>query len=295
MIHSDLKILRYFTVLAETLSFTSAAAKLQISQPALSLALQRLEEQLGVALVTRTNRAAALTPSGQAYARGAREVLALVAQVERNVIAIASGVQGFCRIGFVQSASFDLLPDLLPCLQRELPGIRFQMAALSSFEQLYKLDEGELDLGLVRQSTFAADTLVFALVHRQRMVAALPRTHAHAQDASVRLSALRFDRFVTTDARILAACNAAGFHPTAALEAFEVPTILSFVGAGMGVALLPESCRRFADPSVCLVKLEDASEHLELPLYLAFRARERDGAVKRVVRAAREFAASRQA
>jgi DNA-binding transcriptional LysR family regulator len=294
MIQSDLKTLRYFTVLAETLSFTTAAAKLRMSQPALSLALQRLEEQLGVPLVNRTNRSVVLTPAGQAYARGAREVLALVTQVERNVVAIASGGEGFCRIGFVQSASFDLLPELLAYLQRELPGIRFHMAALSSYEQMYKLEEGELDLGLVRQSIFAANTLDFTLVHRQRMVAALPQTHLHAKDNSVKLSALKSDRFVTIDSRILAACNAAGFHPKAALEAFEVPTILSFVSGGLGVALLPASCRRFADPSVALVELEDTSEYLDLPLYLASRTRERDSAVKRVVQAASDFAASHQ-
>src|SRR6187399_1765301 len=104
MTHSDLKTLRYFSVLAETLSFTSAAAKLRMSQPALSLAMQRLEEQMGLPLLSRTNRSVLLTPAGKAYARGAREVLALVDQVERNVLAIASGSEGNCRIGFVQSA-----------------------------------------------------------------------------------------------------------------------------------------------------------------------------------------------
>ncbi|MET3918443.1 DNA-binding transcriptional LysR family regulator [Variovorax sp. OAS795] len=294
MIHSELKTLRYFTVLAETLSFTSAATKLGMSQPALSLALQRLEEQMGVPLVSRTNRSVVLTPAGKAYARGAREVLALVGQMERNVIAIASGGEGFCRIGFVQSASFDLLPELLPFLQRQLPGVRFQMSALPSYDQMYKLEEGELDLGLVRQSTFASDVLEFTLVHRQRMVAALPRTHPLANQASLKLTSLNADRFVTIDSRILAACSAAGFQPRAALEAFEVPTILSFVSGGLGVALLPASCRRFADPAVALVELEDTSEHLELPLYLVSRTRERDSAVKRVLLAAHSFTATRQ-
>ena len=292
--HSDLKTLRYFTVLAETLSFTAAAAKLRMSQPALSLALQRLEEQFGVPLVTRTNRSVVLTPAGKAYARGAREVLALVGQVERNVISIASGGEGFCRIGFVQSASFDLLPELLPYLQNQLPGIRFQTAALSSREQMYKLDEGELDLGLVRQSVFAPNTLDFILVQRQRLVAALPQTHPLAKNTSLKLADLKADRFVTIDARITAACSAAGFQPMAALEAFEVPTILSFVSGGIGVALLPSSCRRFADRAVALVELEDTSEHIDLPLYLASRTRERDGAVKRVVQVAHAFAAAKQ-
>jgi DNA-binding transcriptional LysR family regulator len=294
MIHSDLKAMRYFTVLAETLSFTSSATKLGMSQPALSLALQRLEEQMGVPLVSRTNRSVTLTPAGKAYARGAREVLALVGQIERNVIAIASGGEGVCRIGFVQSASFDVLPQLLPFLQRQLPGVRFQMSALPSYDQMHKLEEGELDLGLVRQSTFASDSLEFTLVHRQRMVAALPRTHPLATQTSLKLGSLNADRFVTIDSRILAACGAAGFQPRAALEAFEVPTILSFVSGGLGVALLPASCRRFADPAVALIELEDAIEQLELPLYLVSRTRERDSAVKRVVLAAHSFTSARQ-
>jgi DNA-binding transcriptional LysR family regulator len=167
------------------------------------------------------------------------------------------------------------------------------MAALSSYDQMHRLEEGELDLGLVRQSIFGPNTLDFTLVQRQRMVAALPHTHPLANSDSLQLAALKEDRFVTIDARIMAACSAAGFHPTAALEALEVPTILSFVGSGLGVALLPASCRRFADKTVALVEINDTSEHLELPLYLASRTRERDSAVKRVVQAALDFA-SRQ-
>jgi DNA-binding transcriptional LysR family regulator len=289
MTHSDLKTLRYFSVLAETLSFTSAATKLRISQPALSLAMQRLEEQMGVPLLNRTNRAVFLTPAGKAYAQGAREVLALVDQVERSVAAIASGAEGLCRIGFVQSASFDFLPELLASLQRQLPGIRFNVAAHTSHDQMSRLDQGELDVGLVRQSIYSSSGLEFTLVHQQRMVAALPRSHPLARERSLKLSALQTDRFVTVDRRIVAACNAAGFQPQAALEAFEVPTILSFVGAALGIALLPASCRRFADESVALVEVQDANAHLDLPLYLASRTRERDSAVKRVLQAARAF------
>jgi DNA-binding transcriptional LysR family regulator len=294
MTHSDLKTLRYFTVLSETLSFTSAAAKLRMSQPALSVAMQRIEEQMGVPLLSRTNRSVLLTPAGKAYARGAREVLALVEQVERSVQAIAAGGDGVCRIGFVQSASFDVLPELLAALQRQLPGIRFQVAAMTSYDQMNRLDEGELDLGLVRQSIHSSNALDFTLFHQQRLLAALPTTHPLANERSLRLAALQSDRFVTVDRRIVAACNAAGFQPRAALEAFEVPTILSFVGAGLGVALLPAGCRRFAGESVSLVELQDAIEHLDLPLYLASRTRERDSAVKRVLVAAHSFATRQQ-
>jgi DNA-binding transcriptional LysR family regulator len=72
-----------------------------------------------------------------------------------------------------------------------------------------------------------------------------------------------------------------------------VPTILSFVGNGLGVALLPAGCRRAGDRSAALVDIDDTSEHLDLPLYLASRKRERDGAVRRVVQATHAFAAAR--
>lgn len=302
MMQSDFKNLRYFAVLAETLSFTAAAAKLRMSQPALSIAMQRLEEQLGAVLLNRTSRSVVLTPAGETYARGAREVLALLGQVERNVVEVASGKDGLCRIGFVQSASFDVAPKVLRHIQNKLPGMRLQLSELTSTEQLCQLAEGEIDMGLVRQSIFTPDVLQLTLVHCQRMIAALPATHPLAGHRSLPLSALEADRFITTpdrrspalNARVRAACAAAGFQPQAALEVVEMATILSFVGEGLGVALLPENCRRFADRTVALVDLEDTTEHLELPLYLASRVGERDAAVKRVLHAAAEALAEIQ-
>lgn len=292
---SDLRTLRYFAVLAETLSFTAAAAKLRISQPALSIAVQRLEEQLGIALINRTSRSVVLTPAGQSYARGAREVLALLDQVERTVVEVAAGKDGVCRLGFVQSASFDVVPQVLRALQRDLPGIRLHLAELTSTEQLAKLAEGEIDVGMVRQAIFQPDILKLELVHQQRMVAALPAAHRLANQRSVQLSALEAERFITTpdrrspalNARVRAACAAAGFQPLAALEVVEMATILSFVGEGLGVALVPSCCRRFADTSTVLLDVEDTTEHLDLPLYLAHRVNEKDAAVKRVLRVAK--------
>lgn len=291
---SDLKTLRYFLALSDTLSFTSAAAKLRMSQPALSLAMQKLEEQLGIALLSRTSRSVMLTPAGLAYARGAREVLALVDQVERSAQEVASGREGLCRIGFVQSASFDVVPQFLRQVQEQAPRVRLQLNELTSTEQLAKLAEGEIDIGMVRQGLVPSDELTLTLIHRQRMVAALPAGHALAKRPAFPLALLEGERFITNpdhrspalNARVRAACAVAGFQPRAALEAVEMATILAFVGEGLGVALLPASCRRFADRRVALVDLEDATEHLNLPLYLARRAQERDATVKRVAQIA---------
>lgn len=289
--HTDLKSLRYFATLAETLNFTTAAVKLRMTQPALSLSMQKLEERVGVQLLQRTSRHVVLTPAGEVYARGAREILGLVDQVERNAIEIASGQEGLCRIGFVQSASFDVLPPVLKALSNHSARIRLQLYELTSIEQLKKISDGQLDVGLLRQAVHGFESVHLDLVHQQRMIAALPAAHRLAGQQSLPLVSLCNERFLmvpdqrspSLNSRVRAACAEAGFQPKTALEAVEMATILPFVGEGLGVALLPANCRRFADRTVSFIDLEDNNEHLNLPLYLAYRKKEYDPIVRRVV------------
>ncbi|TXI87285.1 HTH lysR-type domain-containing protein [Cupriavidus sp. H19C3] len=289
--HTDLKQLRYFVALADTLSFTAAASKLRMTQPALSIAIQRLEESMGVELLRRTSRMVELTAAGEAYAKGARDVLALMDQVERTAVEVASGREGLCRIGFVQSSSFDVVPPVLKALQETTGKIKLELHESTSTDQLIGLSDGKLDVGLIRQAIHGFAGISLQHVHEQRMVAALPASHRLARAATLPLSALRDEVFVMVpdrrspalNARVLAACADAGFQPHTSLEVVEMATILPFVGEGLGVSLLPANCRRFADRAVALVDLEDTSEHLSLPLFLAWRKREKDPAVRRVL------------
>jgi DNA-binding transcriptional LysR family regulator len=275
--HTELKALRYFVMLSDTLSFTVAAARLGVTQPALSFAIQRLEEQLGAKLLNRTSRSVGLTAAGKAYLDGARDLLTQISQLEKTVTEVANGKDGLCRYGFVQSASFDVVPQVMLSLRRQAPGIRYQLTELTSSEQLRMLADGEIDVGMVRQAYYAPEVLQLTRVHSQRMVAAL--------------SALKNEPFVmgpdrrvpALNARIRNACAQAGFEPHSPLEVVEMATILAFVGDGLGVALLPAGCRRFADKNVALVDLADETEYLDLPLYLAHRKNERDPAVLRTV------------
>jgi DNA-binding transcriptional LysR family regulator len=289
--HTDLKLLRYFATLADTLSFTVAANKLRMTQPALSIAMQRLEERAGVELLRRTSRHVILTPAGEAYARGAREILALVEQVEKTTAEVAAGQEGLCRISFVQSASFDVVPPILRAVQDQAARVRLQLSEATSIDQLKQLTDGQTDIGLVRQAMHGFADLSLTLVHEQRMVAALPAKHKLAANRHLPLSALQDERFIMVpdrrspalNARVRAACASAGYQPRASLEAVEMATILSFVGEGLGVALLPAGCRRFADRTVSLIDLDDINEHLNLPLYLVHRKMERDPTVRRII------------
>ncbi len=278
-------------MLSDTLSFTVAAARLGVTQPALSFAIQRLEEQLGAKLLNRTSRSVGLTAAGKAYLDGARDLLTQISQLEKTVTEVANGKDGLCRYGFVQSASFDVVPQVMLSLRRQAPGIRYQLTELTSSEQLRMLADGEIDVGMVRQAYYAPEVLQLTRVHSQRMVAALPATHPLARKKKLALSALKNEPFVmgpdrrvpALNARIRNACAQAGFEPHSPLEVVEMATILAFVGDGLGVALLPAGCRRFADKNVALVDLADETEYLDLPLYLAHRKNERDPAVLRTV------------
>lgn len=296
--NADLKAVRYFIVLADTLSFRQAAARLGVSQPALSFALQRLEEKLGVQLLRRSSRAVELTPAGRTYLDGARALLSEVARLEQSVADVAGGKRGSCRFGFVQSSAFDFVPRVALRLRQEAPGIKLLPTEHTSLDQLRLLIAGELDIGLVRQSYYAQGELELKCVHRQRFVAALPASHRLAASNSIPLAALANDEFIVgperrtpaLNASMRNACARAGFEPRIALQVVEFATILAFVGAELGVALIPASLKRFSDQTVSLVDIDDDTEHLELALYLATRKPERDPAVSRVAAIVRSIA-----
>src|SRR5690606_12267427 len=105
--------LRHFCVLAETLSFRNAAERLNIVQPALSMSIRRLEEEFGVALFERTTRAVSLTSAGRAALADVRKALKHLDQAKYQAGLAQQGATGHLEIGFVGSASFELLPSVI--------------------------------------------------------------------------------------------------------------------------------------------------------------------------------------
>jgi DNA-binding transcriptional LysR family regulator len=123
----ELRYLRYFATVAEQQSFTRAAEKLRIAQPAISQQIKTLEEELEVKLLVRTKRSVRLTAAGQAFLREAKEILNRVEQSRVEARRAAQGETGSLSIGCFAGSSFLFLPELIHAYRTRHPAVRIHL------------------------------------------------------------------------------------------------------------------------------------------------------------------------
>ena len=172
----ELRHLRYFRMVATELHFGRAAEKLHIAQPPLSKQIQDLEAELGFELFTRTKRSVALTPAGKAFSI---EVTQIFQQLDRAIDIgrkTSRGELGQISIGFVGSATYNILPLMLQQFHDRYPNVRIELHELTTDRQLIWLREGRIDIGLIRPPIIAPD-LASQVIFQESLVLALPIDH----------------------------------------------------------------------------------------------------------------------
>jgi len=247
----ELRHLRYFVAVAEERHFGRAAEHLHMAQPPLSQQIRRLEAELGVTLLHRTTRSVELAPAGEVLLVRAREILAAVDDASEDTRRAARGEFGRLAVGFTGSATYELLPKLAAALRTALPGVVLDLRGeLLTPAQVAGLLDGTLDLGLLRPPVRERE-LAVEVVRREPLVAVLPQAHPLAAADAVPLEELASEPFVVYPSHFRSivhdaveeVCAAHGFLPRVALEVSETATLVSFVAAGLGVSLVPESVR----------------------------------------------------
>lgn len=272
----DLKQLRYFVAVAEELHFGRAAARLFISQPALSFDIKKLEEKLGIQLLQRNNKSVRLTAAGQVLLDEARNLLLQVEQVRRLALRSAQGALGRLRAGFISSMLYCGLPRAVAEFERRFPGIEVVLQEMNSAEQAQALQRGQIDIGFVHRGALPAGVVSQVLI-ADPFVCCLPPGHRLANRAQLDLGELRDEAFILFPRQaaphyhdlIIARCVAAGFSPQIRHEARLWQTIVAMVARGMGVALLPETLCRATSHDVSCVGIEQPGALSEIHAILA--------------------------
>jgi DNA-binding transcriptional LysR family regulator len=262
----ELRHLRYAIALADELHFARAAARLHIAQPPLSQQIKALEDELGVRLFDRTSRRVGLTDAGAAFVAEARRTLASAEQAIEAARRAARAETGRLAVGYVSSASYELLPAVLRAFRRRAPDVLLVLEEMNSSEQSRGVLAGTLDLGFVRRPPPTDRRLADTVVRREPIVVAVPRDHALAARRAIRLRALALEPFVIFPARprpswadvALDLCRGAGFEPRVVQEAVEMVSALSLVAAGIGIALVPGAVRAVPRPGVVFRPLTPA-------------------------------------
>ena len=270
----ELRHLRYFQAIAEELSYSRAAERLRIAQPALSRAVQELEVELGANLLDRNRHSVSLTPSGRVLLRETAILCERWDEAMRRVKRTAAGEEGELRLGYIGPPTQPFLGRLLAEYRRRFPLVSIHLEERTPERVWEMLAKGRLSAAFTRPvSTREVSGLRTVVLRKERLGAVLPAVHPLANLKSISWRQLAQEPLVVLARRegvgshdgILAACRQAGFAPRIAYTPSLIGTVLSYVEAGAGVGLVPESV--IPAPPLCFVPLKPV---VVIPLVLVW-------------------------
>jgi DNA-binding transcriptional LysR family regulator len=267
----ELRQLKYFIATAEELHFRRAAELVHVAQPALSQQIHQLEEEIGVALFERSSRKVSLTPAGQVFYERAKVMVDGAVQAIQDARSVGRGEAGTLRLGFISTAAMAVLPAALRFIQERLPSAAIELRELDPGLQLEALRTGQTDLGFTISEVFDEGLAVRAL-GRERLVAALPDLPRFAGPGPADLAALAAETAIIPNRHarrgyyetVTAAYRDLGVKPARIQCVQMIQTGLVLVGAGLGVALVPESFTRFRLDGVIYRPLAEPAPSVEI-------------------------------
>lgn len=263
---ADIRQMRYFVALAETLHFGRAAERLHLTQPPLSRQIAALEQELGVRLLERHSRQVTLTCAGQRFLEDCRAVIAAFDQACRNAQLTGRGELGELSIAFMMHAAHTVIPSLVRRFTTSNPRVRVELREVIPSSIIDAVLAGRYDAGIGFAPGASVRGIEVRPIHRERLCLVVPNSHALASRASVTVRDLEGEALIaapgdvasTLREAILSFCHAGGFEPDIRMEAQLQQTIVSLVAEGIGIALVPESMRKIAMAGVTFCDLEDA-------------------------------------
>jgi DNA-binding transcriptional LysR family regulator len=266
----ELRHLRYFVAVAESLHFGQAAAKLRIAQPSLSHQIRRLEDEVRTTLLERTNRRVALTDAGRLFLQEAIDIIARADHATVMARRMGRANTGRLRIGIGYCTDQTDIAALLGAFHDQHQDIQVETKTMSVPSQLAALLDGQLDVGFVRPPV-RDSALNSEVVIREPLVVALPPKHRLASRARLQLSALANEPFILPprDAvpvfhdAVLKACREAGFVPNAPHAADHLHMVIGLVATGAGVALVPAAASKIDQGRVVYRALRPSPDNLE--------------------------------
>jgi DNA-binding transcriptional LysR family regulator len=255
----DSRLLHVFSVVAEELHFGRAAQRLHISQPPLSQSIRKLEEMLGVKLLIRSTRSVRLTSAGAELHRWVQQLAADSETMVRAVQQTAKGEVGHLIIGLTPSAAYSNLSEVLYEFRRRYPTVSLDLREMNSNAMPEALHQRQLDLALLRPP-FADPDLAPQRVYDEPMLVAMRKDHPLARKRWVSMSnVLDYDvvgysrqnsRYFSQIQQLMFA--AVDKPPRITMDSM-VPTILTLVEAGFGIALVPAALSRMRADTLAYV------------------------------------------
>lgn len=269
----NLRLLKYFYVLAEELHFGKAAKRLYISQPPLSRQIKNLEEDLGVELFKRDKRNVELTIHGQYLKEEAQKLFQHIEEIRTHLNLLDKGVIGQIKSGYVVSAMHSILPRILLKLKNEYPRINIVLQELNNDDQITALKNGSIDMGFIR-TPLLVDGISINPIYEETFSLVLSKDHPLSSSKNISLKDLAKEPFIgfchtcalPVRNMIMGICNKEGFLPNVVHQTNQINTIIRLVESNFGYSILPSSVREAYKLNVNFYELTDKPERTEISL-----------------------------
>jgi DNA-binding transcriptional LysR family regulator len=269
----ELRQLEYFAAVARYRHFGRAAAAIYVTQPALSQQVQRLEAELGIALLRRTSRGVELTPAGADLLARSETILGEVSRARAAMDEHAGVVRGAVRVA-ATAADALRLPEVLAGFHRDHPGVRLALRHASAAEAVELVRSGAVDLAVLSLAGEAPGLTVLSIAEEPLRLIVEPDDPL-AGEGAVPLADLNGRPFVLAEpgsalrATVMDACQEQGFSPVPLLEVGDPATVRFLVGGGLGISLVPASWLDVPGPPVGVAALAEPVPRHRLSLVTA--------------------------
>jgi DNA-binding transcriptional LysR family regulator len=263
----DVRQLRYFLEVARVNNFTRAAEGLRIAQPAVSMAVKKLEEELELVLFNRQDKKVSLTAEGEIFLPHARRILEDLRAAEQEMGELRGLTRGEVRIGIPPMISAYFFPDIIRDFQKSYPELSLSVLGEGAGRIQKMIGLGELDMGVVAGENFP-DSLEVRRFLREEVVACVPLGHPLAGRQSVSLAELIAQPLVFYKEGyyirefFLEALKGTGAAPNIVFETNLFSLVKSLVRNGMGVSIFLRMVVA-SDPELAAVSF-DPPLHLDL-------------------------------
>lgn len=286
----DVKQLKYFVAVAESLSFTEAAKSLYVAQSAVSQQIAQLEKKMGIPLFDRNRRSVKLTPAGRVLYAQAHNLLKRFDEVEDATRNAYLGLQGLINIGYIGYGDQKLLPAILRTFRNKYPHVSINLNRYNQGEMIKALNEDELDLvltfsfGLPDQDKVGNHKNKILTHHllTEDLYLVVERNSELAQmwqGKTIPIKALAREPFVIQNRhespqgfdKTLQICIDNGFSPNIVSTPNSVQTILLLVESKMGIALLPGSLKAYAGPNLSFISVDLQKDYRDNEIVAAWK------------------------
>lgn len=236
--------LRYIVALAQEKNFGRAAQRCFVSQPALSVAIQKLEDELGTCLFERGKNAVTMTPVGERIVEQAQRVIEEAARIKDIAQAGKNQLVGTLRLGIIYTIAPYLLPDLVQSLMEIAPAMPLEIEENLTENLETALRSGQIDAAIVALP-FAPHGVVTDLLYEEPFQVVVPRTHPWAKRKAIRASELAGENTILLNVghcfrdQVLDSCPELNRAQASVARTTSLETVRNMVASGLGVSVLP--------------------------------------------------------